>query len=220
MSFTTSRAIWVISSRSTTDTPWMSRNNWPRPSPAITILLVVHSVSQPSRVLMALLSAIPSSTSLVRKASRIASEIWSETLSGWPSETDSLVKRYESRINNPFFPPDLGGPFPVCLEMSVATPRDDVGFVVKPEPVMLAQNLPGGIESSAALGHFRQPVVFNLGDIHRRVPCRKSRRGADGPRDLVGQRFHIIPKDRTVIGMGIKIEVPPGGSQLVFHRAQ
>src|ERR1700761_66644 len=190
MSLTTSRAIWVISSRSTTDTPWMSRNNWPRPSPAITILLVVHSVSQPSLVLTALLSAMPSSTSFVKNASRIASEIWSETLSGWPSETDSLVKRYESRINNPFFSAGLGGPFPVCPEMSVATPRYDVGFVVKPEPVMLAQNLPGGIESPTALGHFRQPVFFNLGDVNRRIPGCKSRRSTDRTGDLVGQRLH------------------------------
>ena len=63
-----------------------------RPSPAITILLVVARVSQPSRVLAWLSSAMPSLMSLAMKASRMASEIWSQTLSGWPSETDSLVK--------------------------------------------------------------------------------------------------------------------------------
>ena len=47
------RAIALINSRSTTETPWMVRNSWPRPSPAITILLVVHSVSQPSRIAQA-----------------------------------------------------------------------------------------------------------------------------------------------------------------------
>ena len=31
--------------------------------------------------------------SFSRMASRTASEIWSATLSGWPSETDSEVKR-------------------------------------------------------------------------------------------------------------------------------
>jgi hypothetical protein len=31
-------------------------------------------------------------------ASRIASEIWSATLSGWPSETDSEVNRYDISI--------------------------------------------------------------------------------------------------------------------------
>ncbi len=40
---------------------------WPRPSPAMTILLVVHSVSQPSRVLTLLSSAMPSLTSFSRK---------------------------------------------------------------------------------------------------------------------------------------------------------
>jgi len=33
-----------------------------------------------------------------RMASRIASEIWSATLSGWPSVTDSEVKRNECRV--------------------------------------------------------------------------------------------------------------------------
>jgi len=55
------------------------------------ILLVVHSVSQPSRVLTLLSSAMPSLTSLSMKASRTASDIWSQTLSGCPSDTDSLV---------------------------------------------------------------------------------------------------------------------------------
>ena len=53
----------------------------------MTILLVVHSVSQPRRVFTLLSSAMSSLTSLVMKASRIASEIWSQTLSGCPSET-------------------------------------------------------------------------------------------------------------------------------------
>src|SRR3954471_686184 len=97
MSLTTPRAISVISSRSTTDTPLMVLNSWPRPSPAITILFVVQSVSQPSRVLIWLSSAMPSLMSFSMKASRMASEIWSETLSGWPSDTDSLVKRKLAR---------------------------------------------------------------------------------------------------------------------------
>src|ERR1041385_2964820 len=67
--------------------------SWPRHSPATTILLVVVSVSHPSRVLIWLSSSMPSLTSFARNASRIASEIWSQTLSGWPSETDSLVNR-------------------------------------------------------------------------------------------------------------------------------
>src|SRR6202021_879381 len=108
----------------------------------------------------------------------------------------------------------------MCPEMSVATARDDVGFVVKPEPVMLAQNLSGGIEVTAALCHFRQPVVLDRGDIHRPVPCCKGCRGSDRPGDLIWQGFHIIAEDRTVIGIGVKIKVAPGGSELVFHSAQ
>src|SRR5664279_2835684 len=98
--------------------------------------------------------------------------------------------------------------------MSVATARDDVGFVVEPEPVMLAQNLSGGIESAAALGRFRQPVFLDLSDIHRRVPCSKGRRGSDRAGDLIWQRFHIITEDRTDIGIGIKVKVSCRRSQL------
>src|SRR5581483_4771817 len=95
MSLTTPRAISVNSSRFMIVEPlyFFISGSWPRHSPAITILLVVVSVSQPSRVLVRLSSSMPSLMSLARKASRIASEIWSHTLSGWPSETDSLVNR-------------------------------------------------------------------------------------------------------------------------------
>src|SRR5262245_33548425 len=103
--------------------------------------------------------------------------------------------------------------------MSVATARNDIGFVVKPKSIMFAQNLSGGIEGSAVFSHFRQPVVFDLGDIHCRVPRCKGRRSSDRAGDLVGQRLHIITEDGTVIGIGIKVKVAPGGSQLVFYRA-
>src|SRR5258708_40348861 len=85
---------------------------------------------------------------------------------------------------------------------------------------MLAQNLSGGIERAPALSHFRQLVVFYLGHIHRRVPCCKGRRGSDRSSYLIWQRFHIIPEDRTVIGISIKVKVAPGRTQFVFHLAQ
>ena len=52
-------------------------------SPASTTRPVVTSVSAATREVL----------SCARMASRIPSEIWSATLSGWPSETDSEVKR-------------------------------------------------------------------------------------------------------------------------------
>ena len=60
----------------------------PRISPARTTSWVVVIVSQATRA----------SGSFDRNRSTIASEIWSATLSGWPSETDSDVKRYELRM--------------------------------------------------------------------------------------------------------------------------
>src|SRR5258708_23425468 len=55
-------------------------------SPAMTTRSVVTSVSQATRLV----------GSALRQWSRTASLIWSATLSGWPMETDSLVKRYRS----------------------------------------------------------------------------------------------------------------------------
>src|SRR5579862_4079085 len=54
----------------------------PRTSPASTMWLVVARVSTPQRAC----------GSAARKVSTIASEMRSQTLSGWPSDTDSLVK--------------------------------------------------------------------------------------------------------------------------------
>src|SRR5262245_51655538 len=55
-------------------------------SPATTARSVVTSVSQATRLI----------GSAARQWSRMASEIWSATLSGWPMETDSEVNRYRS----------------------------------------------------------------------------------------------------------------------------
>src|SRR5262245_56865927 len=57
-------------------------------SPATTARSVVTSVSQATRLVGA----------AARQGSRMASEIWSATLSGWPMETDSEVNRYRSAL--------------------------------------------------------------------------------------------------------------------------
>ena len=62
----------------------MSTYVWVVISPATTTSPVVIRVSHATRPM----------GSAVRTASRIASETWSAILSGWPSVTDSDVKRY------------------------------------------------------------------------------------------------------------------------------
>ena len=57
-------------------------------SPATTTRSVVTRASQATRL----------RGSVLRQWSRMASLIWSATLSGWPIETDSLVKRYRSAL--------------------------------------------------------------------------------------------------------------------------
>ncbi|MNV79858.1 hypothetical protein D3C71_1734270 [compost metagenome] len=65
----------------------MSMMPLPRISPAITTRFVVVRVSHATRA----------SGSFDRNRSTMASEIWSATLSGWPSETLSDVKRKDER---------------------------------------------------------------------------------------------------------------------------
>src|SRR6185503_4586858 len=64
-------------------TCWKSTTAWVVISPAITTSPVLHSVSAATREYL----------SCARMASSTASEIWSATLSGWPSDTDSEVNR-------------------------------------------------------------------------------------------------------------------------------
>ena len=56
-------------------------------------LVVISPASTTRPVLVSVSAATRLWGSWVKIASRIASEIWSATLSGWPSETDSEVKR-------------------------------------------------------------------------------------------------------------------------------
>src|SRR6476646_10003897 len=72
MPLMTSRVIW-----------WKSTTALLVISPASTTSPVLHKVSAPTREYLSCASS----------ASSTASEIWSETLSGWPSETDSDVNR-------------------------------------------------------------------------------------------------------------------------------
>ena len=84
MRLTVARTACSISSRTPgAQLPSSSMMPLQRISPASTTRLVVVSVSQ----------AMRASGSFDRNRSTMASEIWSATLSGWPSETDSDVKR-------------------------------------------------------------------------------------------------------------------------------
>ena len=66
----------------------------PRVSPAITTRLVVARVSQATRTCEA---SSPLAAASRKKQSTTSSEMRSQTLSGCPSETDSLVNKYDAR---------------------------------------------------------------------------------------------------------------------------
>src|ERR1035437_8501787 len=58
----------------------------------VDVLISPSTITRP--VVVAVSQATRAYGSLARMASRIASDIWSHILSGWPSVTDSDVKRY------------------------------------------------------------------------------------------------------------------------------
>src|SRR3569833_3823291 len=96
MRFTVWRTLSSISASSPGgQLPASSMMPLPRISPAMTTVLVVVSVSH----------AMRACGSLPRNRSTMPSEIWSATLSGWPSETDSEVKRNAARILYPCLKP-------------------------------------------------------------------------------------------------------------------
>src|SRR5712692_695942 len=62
------------------------------PGMSIQALVVISPATSTRPVVAAVSQATRAGGSWTRMASRTASEIWSQSLSGWPSVTDSLVK--------------------------------------------------------------------------------------------------------------------------------
>src|SRR5216684_773667 len=103
--------------------------------------------------------------------------------------------------------------------LSLATPsRDDVGFIEEPQAAVPAQHVAGGVEIAAVVDDGGQAMVFNLGDVDRRVPGGKQGRGADRIRQFRGQRVHVVAKQRTIVGIDVEIELASGRAELLLDR--
>src|SRR6267378_152810 len=161
----------LIASRTTLSIWSLVTDLGPRVSPAITTLLVVASVSHAARMAQ---GSIPAFGPSRKSRSTISSEIRSQTLSGCPSETDSLVNKYSSVLifASPQFSQDSVS--------DIAFARDYVRFIVEPKSVVFPQHLLRRFQISTAHHHFGQPLVFNLGDVGRIVPGCDKRRRSDG----------------------------------------
>src|SRR3954453_17895973 len=135
-------------------------------SPATTISPVVISVSQATRL----------SGSFASAASRTASEIWSAILSGWPSVTDSDVKR---KVRSAI------GLTERTLALAVGYPAGEVRGVVRVDRV-------------------RVPLVACEHHRHLIEPGRAEGGGLDGAhaeRELLQERLHRraeLPRDAPV----------------------
>src|SRR5882724_504765 len=111
----------LIASRTTLSIRSLVTDLGPRVSPAITTLLVVARVSQAARIAQGSMPAFGPSR---KNRSTISSEIRSQTLSGWPSETDSLVNRYSLALNSASLQ------LLRCLISDIAFTRDHIRFIV------------------------------------------------------------------------------------------
>src|SRR5690348_14821515 len=173
----------------------------PRTSPARTTRLVVASVSQATRAV----------GSAPRKISTTVSEIWSHTLSGWPSETDSLVKRKSPLLT--VCTPEVGS-------RRIPLARDHIGFVPEPETAVFLQHFAGRIKIGIRIDYLRQPLILDLGHIDGGVPRREESRRADRLADLARQRVHRITEQRASIGIGVEIEIATGAAEFGLGGAQ
>src|ERR1700679_2534359 len=151
-------------------------------SPATITTPVLTSVSQATRPL----------TSAARMASRMASEIWSATLSGWPSDTDSEVKEKLLLMRR----------IPCCLAKIVPIPAVELrlgnAVILRSARLDLDRAHQG-----------RDPARALLGVDHRPLGALGHHQGIDLRRDisdrvtgLLLQQTPLIVVDRHPAGLG------------------
>src|SRR6266704_1038400 len=93
------------------------------------------------------------------------------------------------------------------ISASVALARDHVGLVEEPQSPVAAQHVPRGFEVAPVAHDFAQALILDLRDINRGVPRGEQGRGADRVADFLVQRVHLIAEYRSVVGVGVEIEV-------------
>src|SRR5437588_11646036 len=81
-------------------------------SMATSAVVVTSPITHRKSLVTAVSQATRAAGSWTRMASRIASETWSQTLSGWPSVTDSEVSGYEPALVNDVMAEESGHPGP------------------------------------------------------------------------------------------------------------
>src|SRR5437867_4910211 len=96
---------------------------------------------------------------------------------------------------------------PVCMRPSVALARDHVGFVEEPQALVATQYLLRSLEISAVSHDLAQTLVLDLRHVNSGVPRCEKRRRADRIADFLRERVHLVAENRTVVSVGIEIEV-------------
>src|SRR5665213_378220 len=109
-----------------------------------------------------------------------------------------------------------------CAKLSrtmrlLAPVRNDERLVVEPEAALLLQYVARRFDVAAVAVHIRQAIVLDLRHVNRGVPGGKQRRRADRGGNFRRQRMHLVAEQRTLVGIGIEVEIAAGRAQLVLH---
>src|SRR5260221_7198691 len=87
---------------------------------------------------------------------------------------------------------------------------DEVAFVVEPELAVPAQHSAGRVEVSRIAHCCDQPLILDLRDISRRIPCGQQRGCADRSYIavyFVRQRVHFISKQGLSVCQRVKAKL-------------
>src|SRR6266702_6441757 len=106
------------------------------------------------------------------------------------------------------------------ISASVALARDHVGLVEEPESLVAVKHVLRGFEVAPVAHDFTQALILDLRHVYRGVPRGEQGRSADRVADFLGQRVHLIAEYRTVVGVGVEIEVAAVGTELSAGRLQ
>src|SRR5579871_2402793 len=104
--------------------------------------------------------------------------------------------------------------------MCVAATRDAVALVPEPQASVLLQHLARRLEILLVAHHAVQLVVLDLIDVDHRIPRREQGRGADRGRDFVRHGVQVVAEQRTVVGIGVEVEILGVAAEHGLDRAQ
>src|SRR5689334_14986196 len=121
------------------------------------------------------------------------------------------------RLSSPGTGPGAGvAAVPVIAScISVALARDHEGLVEEPEAGVSSEHFLRRLEIASVAHDFGKTLVLDLSDIHRGIPGREQGRRADRVAYFFRKRVHLVAENRSIVGVGVEVEVAAVVAQLV-----